>query len=179
MTQTVCLSCVCGQTRLSVEGAPIVTVECFCTSCRVAGGKLEALPGAPKIVEANGATHLVLFRKDRVHFEKGADQLNEHRLTAKSATRRVVATCCNTPIFLEFSKGHWLSIFGGLWPSEQRPAIQMRTMTGDALPGVTLSGDVPNPKSHTFSFMAKLMAAWVGMGFKVPKFDFVRGEIDA
>lgn len=177
--QTTPLSCACGQTRLSVDNTPIVAVECCCTSCRAAGNWLEELLNAPKIVEPNGATHFVLYRKDRVHVEEGADLLGEHRLTPTSATRRVVATCCNTAMFLEFTKGHWLSLYGGLWPSESRPAIQMRTMTGDVLPGVTLSNDVPNPKSHTFSFMAKLMWAWVAMGFRVPKIDFVKGRIHA
>lgn len=178
MTQTARLSCRCGTTRLAAEKSPILVAECCCTSCRTAGHRLETLPNAPKIVESNGATHFVLYRKDRIQFESGLDQLREHRLTPESATRRVVAICCNTPVFLEFSKGHWLSIYGGLWPSEMRPAIEMRTMTGDALPGVTLSEDVPNPKSHSFAFMARLMAAWVAMGFKVPKIDFIRGEVN-
>ena len=179
MTHATLLSCHCGRTRLSVEKAPILTAECCCTSCRTAGQRLEALPNAPEIVEPNGATHFVLYRKDRVRFEKGLDQLREHRLTPESATRRVVAVCCNTPVFLEFSKGHWLSIYGGLWPLETRPAIEMRTMTGDALTGVTLSNDVPNPKSHSLSFMARLMIAWVAMGFRVPKIDFIKGEVNA
>lgn len=177
MTQTTHLSCTCGQTRLTVEQRPIVTVECCCTSCRTAGGRLETLPGAPKIVEPNGATHLILYRKDRIRFEEGTELMREHRLTPQSATRRVVATCCNTPIFLEFTKGHWLSLYSCLWSAESRPAIEMRTMTSDALPGVNLSDDVPNPKSHTFSFFVKLLTAWAAMGFKVPKITFVKGEV--
>ena len=178
MTQTTHLSCTCGQTRLTVEGTPIVAAECCCTSCRTAGGRLEALPGAPKIVEPNGATQLILYRKDRVHFDGGTELLREHRLAPQSATRRVVAICCNTPMFLEFTKGHWLSLYGYLWSPEARPRIEMRTMTSDALPGANLSNDIPNPKRQTFSFFVKLLSAWLAMGFSVPKIAFVQGKID-
>ncbi len=146
-----------------------MSVECCCTSCRTAGGRLESLAGAPRIVESNGATHLVLYRKDRIHWVQGSELLKEHRLTAETATRRVVATCCNTPMFLDFTKGHWLSLYGRLWPAETRPPIETRTMTSDAPEGVTLSDDVPNPKTHTVLFFIKLLGAWVAMGFRIPK----------
>jgi hypothetical protein len=168
MTKSTQLSCACGAVQLTVEKAPILSVECCCTSCRTAGGTLEALPGAPRIVGPNGATHVVLYRKDRVHFVKGSGLLKEHRLNTQSPTRRVVATCCNTPMFMDFTKGHWLSLYSCLWQSETLPRVEMRTMTSDALKGVTLSDDVPNPKTHTVSFFVKLLGAWVAMGFKVP-----------
>jgi hypothetical protein len=139
---------------------------------------LEALPGAPKIVEPNGTTQMILYRKDRVHFDRGTELLREHRLTPQSATRRVVAICCNTPIFLEFTKGHWLNLYGRLWSPEARPRIEMRTMTRDALPGANLSNDIPNPKRQTFSFFVKLLSAWLAMRFSVPKITFVKGKID-
>ena len=139
---------------------------------------MEALPGAPKIVEPNGATQLILYRKDRVHFDGGTELLREHRLASQSATRRVVAICCNTPMFLEFTKGHWLSLYGYLWSPEARPRIEMRTMTSDALPGANISGDIPNSKRQSFAFFVKLLSAWLAMGFSVPKIAFVQGKID-
>jgi hypothetical protein len=111
--------------------------------------------------------------------KRGADQLREYRLTPESVTRRVVATCCNTPIFLEFAKGYWRGIYGRLWPTETRPVIQMRTMTGYALRGASLSGDVPNPKTQNLTFMTRLRTAWIRIGFKVPKIAFAKGVIDA
>jgi len=81
----------------------------------------------------------------------------------------VVATCCNTPIFMDFTKGHWLSLYRCLWTDATLPPIEMRTMSGDALEGVVLSTDVPNPKRHTFTFFFKLLSAWAAMGFKVPR----------
>jgi len=41
-----------------------------------------------------------------------------------------------------------------------------------------LSDDVPNRKRYALSFFAKLLGAWVAMGFKMRKF-FVNGTIRA
>jgi hypothetical protein len=131
---------------------PLLSVECCCTSCRTAGDVLEKLSGAPQIVGRNGATHLVVYRKDRIHFSKGTEVLKEYRLTPESPTRRIVATCCNTPIGLDFTKGHWLSLYGCLWPAQTLPPIQMRAMTSDSLDGTIFSDEVPNHKRYPFSF---------------------------
>jgi hypothetical protein len=169
MTPITELQCACGQVRFTVDRGPILSVECCCTSCRTAGGVMEKLPGAPRIVRPNGATHLVLYRKDRIHFTKGTELLKEYRLTPESITRRICAICCNTPIGLDFTKGHWLSLYSCLWSAHTVPPIQMRTMTSDALEKTILSDDVPNHKRYAFSFFAKLLSAWVAMGFKMPK----------
>jgi hypothetical protein len=131
------------------------------------------------MVDQNGATRFVLYRKDRVQCTEGREMLREHRLSKESRTRRVVAICCSTPVFLEFADGHWLSLYGGLWPAATLPALQLRTMTRDRPAGVELPGDVPNPGTHTISFYAKLFRAWAAMRFRVPRIDFVKGDLDA
>jgi hypothetical protein len=129
------------------------------------------------VLTASGTTPFVLYRKDRVRFLKGADRLREFRLSPDAPTRRVIATCCNTPVFLEFQKGHWLSLYGGLWPAGTRPALEMRTMTSDLPAGTELPDDVPNGKRQSARFFAKLLGAWVAMGFRSPKVPEVSGEI--
>ena len=176
MTQITELQCACGQVRFTVDRGPMLSVECCCSSCRTTGGVMEKLPGAPRIVGPNGATHLVLYRKDRIHFTKGTALLKEYRLKPESPTRRIVANCCNTPICLDFTKGHWLSLYSCLWPAHTLPPIQMRTMTSDALEGTILSEEVPNHKRYALSFFAKLLSAWAAMGFKIPKV-FVNGTL--
>lgn len=162
------LHCGCGKVRLDLTGAPMVSVECCCTSCRTAGTRMQGLPGAPVILTDYGATPFVLYRKDRVHIE-GAEHLAGFRLNPKSHSRRVVATCCNTPMFLDFELGHWLSLYGSLWPADSRPAIEMRTMTQDLDDRSALPDDVPNPKRQNATFFLRLLGAWVAMGFRVPK----------
>lgn len=179
MTRITQLACACGQVRLEVENVPIVSAECHCDSCRKAGARLQALPAAPPVLEPNGGTRFVLYRKDRVRFPEGVDLLGAFRLKPESSTRRIVATCCNTPVFLEFEHGHWLSLYGGLWPEGTRPPPELRTMTSDLPKGTALDDEVPSGKRQTLAFFARLLGAWIAMGFKTPKITIVKGEIHA
>jgi len=163
------LACNCGKVRIAVKDAPIVSVECHCKSCCEAGETLRTLPEATDVREDNGGTRFVLYRKDRVRFDKGPARLKAFRLTPQASTRRVVAACCNTPVFLEFKNGHWLSLYARLWPAGTVPPLEMRTMTEDREDASPLPEDVPNASMQSFSFMVKLMGAWIAMGFKVPK----------
>ena len=166
-------TCTCGQVRLEATGRPIVTVTCYCASCQAAGQKFAALPGATSVLREDGGTDFILFRKDRVSCLAGKEVLREHRLTTASKTRRVTATCCNSAMFLEFTNGHWLSLYSARVPSKDRPALEMRTMTSDRRTGVELDDTVPSSKTQSVKFMARLLAAWVAMGFRAPRIDFV------
>jgi hypothetical protein len=173
MTETH-LHCACGKTHLDLTGEPILTAECCCTSCRTAGARMQRLPGAPQILTGHGGTPYVLYRKDRVRFSEGVEHLGAFRLSEKSGTRRIVATCCNTPVFAELEAGHWLSLYGQLWPADTRPVMETRTMTGDLNDRSSLPGDIANPKSYPLSFMFRLLGAWLAMGFRRPKIDVTR-----
>jgi len=173
------LACLCGQVELEVQGRPILSAECLCKDCQEAGAQLQSLPDAPAILDDKAATRFVLYRKDRVRCLSGQEHVREHRLSENSKTRRVVAVCCNTPMFLDFTQGHWLSLYGGLWSKEGLPPLDIRTMTRDRPAHIELPNDVPNPATHTLSFFAKLMMAWAAMGFRTPKIDYVVGTIDA
>jgi hypothetical protein len=177
MPQHTPLACACGRVQLEVEGAPILSAECHCTSCRTAGAKLQALPTRQPLLEANGGTRFVLYRKDRVRFLARAELLKEHRLKPSSKTRRVIASCCNTPVFLELESGHWLSLYSRLWPEDARPPIELRTMTRDLADTALLNDDVPNAKRQSLLFFAKLMGAWIAMGFRAPKLEIGRDAI--
>lgn len=172
------LACRCGRVVLEVDGRPILSVECLCRDCRNAGAILQSLPGASSVLDQNGATRLVLHRKDRVRCLSGQDFLREHRLSKESKTRRVVAICCNTPVFLDFTQGHWLSLYGGRWPPASLPVLEIRTMTRDRPAGVELPDDAPNPATHTLLFYCKLLGAWAAMRFRIPKIDYVAGTLD-
>lgn len=172
------LHCACGKVRLDVEGAPMVSVECCCNSCRAAADRLERLAGAPAFRTDFGTTPYVLYRKDRVRFSSGMDQLREFRLSPTAGSRRIVAACCNTPVFLEFKGGHWLSLYGHLWPKGECPPAKMRTMAGDLADRSVLPKDIPNLKAQSLGFFAMLFGAWVAMGFKAPKIP-ITGEINA
>jgi hypothetical protein len=178
MSKITHIGCECGQTGLELHGEPILVSECLCDSCRVAAARLATLPGARNILTSHGATPCAEYRKDRIRVLVGAEHLKEFRLSADAGTRRVVATCCNTPVFLELKGAHWLSVYVHLWPDETRPKTDMRTMAGDLPDASGLPDDIPNLKTHTLSFYMKLLGAWIGMGFRNPKLE-VTGQIDA
>ena len=157
MSQTV-LSCRCGTCRLSLEGAPIQAVTCHCESCRSAAERMEALPGAPRERTEDGGTPFVLVRKDCIAPTAGQDHLAGFRLNPDSPTRRAVATCCNSPMFLDFQRGHWLSVNAARWPGPLPP-------------------DLPHPDRQGVGFLSRLLGAWVRMGFRTPKLDYPRKDL--
>lgn len=163
------ISCLCGRCRMELAGQPILCAECHCESCRRAADAMEALPGAPKERSATGGVPYVLWRKDRVGRIEGEELMIAYRLRSGAKTRRVVATCCNAPMFLEFSGGHWLSLNAARFPAGQRPAMELRTMTSDRQDTSPLPDDIANAKTHFGKgFMRRLLAAWIMMGFRNP-----------
>ena len=172
------VNCACGRVALELTGDAIVNAECCCDSCREGSARIEALPRAPAVRTPLGTTRYVLYRKDRARFIKGAELLRDFYLTPESKTRRVVASCCNSPVFVEFKGGHWLSLYGALWPEGSLPPLEMRTMASDWPDPAALPTDVPNHKTQSGSFFVKLLTAWVAMGFRVPRVE-VAGRIDA
>lgn len=172
------LSCACGTLELEVRQAPIITAECYCHSCRDAAERMAGLPGAPAVVGAHGATHFVLYRGDRVRITKGRDWLRNFRLGPEAQTRRVIATCCNTPVLLEFKGGHWVSLYGNLWHGQALPKANLRTMVGDRADAAMLDGSIPSGGWETTRFYAKLLGAWIAMGFKAPSVALDTPEIE-
>ena len=161
-------SCRCGAVALEAVGAPILSVVCHCESCQEAGRRIEQIADAPPVLGADGGTDFILHRKDRVQCVRGGELLREHRLKPQSTTRRMVAGCCNSAMFLEFANGHWLSLYRGRM-SESAPPLEMRVMTANRRNGVKLAEDLPNYATHSGKFMWRLLSAWVAMGFRVPK----------
>jgi hypothetical protein len=168
MTDQITIACLCGRCRIGLRGQPILSAECHCESCREATDHFEAKLGAAKERSATGGVPYILWRKDRVERIEGEDLMVGYRLKPGARTRRVVATCCNSPMFLEFAAGHWLSLNAARFPASQRPAMELRTMTADRGDATPLPNDMPNPRHQTARFMLRLLMAWIAMGFRNP-----------
>jgi hypothetical protein len=161
-------TCRCGNVELRIIGEPILHGICYCTSCQQAGRQHQTTPDADSILAADGGTDFVLYRKDRVSCVKGGDQLWERRLKPDSPTRRMFARCCNTAMFLDFTKGHWLTIYRGRLPDDIPPAT-LRMMTAERPEGAALPDDgLTNTPGHSGKFLLKLLGAWMAMGFRRP-----------
>jgi hypothetical protein len=161
-------TCRCGKVKLEAVGRPILTASCYCASCQEAGRRFERLPSAPPVLNAGGGTDCLVYRKDRVRCVAGQEYLEEHRLKPESPTRRVIATCCNSAMFLDFTKGHWLSMYRNRFAAGA-PPVEMRVMTRDRREGVALVDDVPNFAGYPARFMVRLIAAWIAMGLRRPE----------
>jgi len=173
MTEITQANCRCGKVELRIAGDPILRGICYCKSCQEAGRLHRAAAGADSIVAADGGTDFVLYRKDRVSCVRGGDQLRESRLKPDSPTRRMFARCCNTAMFLDFTKGHWLTVYRGRLPGDIPPAT-IRMMTADRPEGADLPDDgLTNYPGQSGKFMLKLLGTWMAMGFRRPAVDGV------
>ena len=157
--------CQCGKVKFEAVGPPILTAACYCTSCQEAGRQFEQLASAPPVLDSDSGTSFILYRKDRVQCMMGQQYLEEHRLKPDSPTRRVIAKRCNSAMFLDFTKGNWLSMFRNRIPKGP-PPLEMRMMTKERRVGVELADDLPNYSGHSSRLLLKLTTAWFGMGFR-------------
>jgi hypothetical protein len=156
-------SCACGQVAVEARGRPIVTVVCYCDDCQAAGRQIEALPGAPPVLNADAGSSLVVFRKDRLSCVRGQDRLVAHKLKPGSATSRYVASCCNSALYLGFDDGkHWVDVFRGRVEGEP-PPVEMRICTRFRPAGPELPADVPSVPGFSFGLIARFMAAALAM----------------
>jgi hypothetical protein len=161
-------TCRCGETTIELAGKPIESVICFCESCRTAARQFEQVPEAPRTATAEGGVEYCIYRKDRVTIARGARHLREHRLKPDSPTRRVVASCCGSPMFADFTPGHWLSVFRGRLP-EQAPEPRIGVMAKDRPQGVEPPKGIPAYDTLAPRLLIKLLGAWAAMGFRRPK----------
>lgn len=162
------IACACGEVRLEAGGPPMMAVVCHCTSCRTAGRALDAHSPVAPIVDAAGGTAVVLWRKDRLVCVAGGARLSAHRLRPDAPSRRMVAACCQSPMFGDFTKGFWISVYRGRVPDA--PAPSMRVMTADVPDGTVFPDDgVPRHRGRPATFLVKLLATWVALGFRRPR----------
>jgi hypothetical protein len=157
MTVAAHVSCQCGNVEFEAIGPPIMSVACYCDDCQEASRQLEALPSAPGVREPDGGTAYVLFRKDRFNCIGGDQLLRNLRLREKSPTKRVIASCCSSAMFLDFEKGHWLSVYRARFVDAPPP--QMRIQTRFAPRGTNIGNDIPAYSAFPLKFIAKLMLA--------------------
>jgi hypothetical protein len=162
------IRCVCGAVSLETVGAPLMSVVCHCTSCRTAGRALDSQSPVAPIVDGSGGTAVVLWRKDQLSCVQGSDHLTAHRLKPDSASRRMVAACCQTPMFGDYTKGFWVSIYRGR--IEDAPTPSMHVMTSDAPDDAAPVDDgLPRFRGRPARFLFQLLGTWASMGFRTPR----------
>ncbi|MCD7059287.1 GFA family protein [Pelagibacterium xiamenense] len=150
--------CHCGAVEIEARGKPIAHIACYCDDCQAGSSAVGALA-------ADGGTDYLVYREDRIATAKGGDLLEARKLKAGSATRRMVATCCGTPIFMDFADArHWVSLYSGRF-AESVPPLEGRICVKYAPEPAALGGDVPLSEGYPARFMLQLLGARVAMLF--------------
>jgi hypothetical protein len=156
-------TCSCGGVELQAFGSPIGSNVCYCDDCQKAADQIEALPDAGAVRGPDGGTAYILYRKDRIECTKGAELLRSYKLKEGSVTNRVVATCCNCAVFMNFDRGpHWVSAYRARFDGDL-PPLQRRICTKFKPDGVVLPDDLPSYRGYPPGFLLKLLASRVAM----------------
>jgi hypothetical protein len=141
----------------------MVTAVCYCDDCQKAGERIQATPGAPPVLDGDGGTAMVMFRKDRLRCVEGQDRLTAVKLDPKSPTSRYVASCCNSAMYLGFDDAkHWVDVYRDRVVGEP-PKVQARICTRFRPSGPDLPGDAPTHPGYPPSLIPKLLGAKIAM----------------
>ena len=156
-------TCACGEVEVKAFGKPIVSAVCYCDDCQKGAAQIEALPKAAAVRDPDGGTAYMLYRKDRFECSRGFEHLKPHKLKETSPTNRVVATCCNSAMFMNFDRGpHWVSAYRVRFDGDL-PPVEARICTKFMPAGVVLPEDVPSYRSYPPSFIVRLLASRIAM----------------
>jgi hypothetical protein len=161
--------CRCGAVELGAWAEPIAVNACYCDDCRTAAQRLAAAAGTEPASNTNDdGTEFMLFRRDRIACTRGADRLQETRLTAATKTRRMIAGCCATPMYLAFDdKRPWVSAFRASFGPDA-PPVEMRICTRFRPSEAKDEDGLPSHPGYPFAMMLRIMAAWPLMLFSRP-----------
>ncbi|HET7838855.1 MAG TPA: hypothetical protein VFL04_03785, partial [Rectinemataceae bacterium] len=157
------IACACGKVRLELSGAPFLVNVCHCDDCQRGSAQIEALSGAPRILDGFGGTAYALYRKDRVRIIQGRELIVDQRIEGEKDTRRALASCCNSPLFLDFEPGHWLSLYQARFDAPVPPA-ERRVQTRFMPPGRKPDDGLPLHRGFPLVMVWKLLATRIAMG---------------
>jgi hypothetical protein len=155
-------SCACGRVRCEARGAPIISAVCYCDDCQRGGAQIEALPGAPAVVDPDGGTPYLTYRDDRFRCVSGAELLSGYKIKDGAPTRRMVASCCNTGMYLKFGPGHWVSAYRGRFAGDA-PPIEMRNQTRFRSGGLPIPTDAPSYRGYPPKLLWRLLTSRLAM----------------
>lgn len=155
-------SCACGRVRCEAVGEPIVSGVCYCADCQEGGRRIEALPNAARVRDPDGGTPYLTYRDDRFRCLSGEGLLVDYRLKPDSPTRRVVASCCNSGMFLKYDPGFWVSTYRSRYDGDL-PPIEMRTQIRRRRSDTELPRDAPSYRAFPLKLFSKLIAARIAM----------------
>ncbi len=155
-------TCTCGAVEITLDAAPIAALSCCCDDCQAAAVELEALPGAPGFREPCGGTPAVLFSKSALKVTRGRDKLTAHRLRPDARTKRMVAGCCNSYLYVAFDRGpFWVDVVSARLKGDA-PAPRWRIQT--RFLAAPPPDDIPNHPKYPQGLIWRIALAGVLAG---------------
>jgi hypothetical protein len=171
MTKTIpthVAQCRCGAVEVGAWGEPIIVTACYCNDCQAAAERLGASADSAPAANTDGGTEFMVFRRDRIACTRGADRLEAMRLTDGSKTRRMIAGCCATPMYLAFDdKRPWASAYRARFRADA-PPVEMRICTRFRRPDAKADDCVPSHPGYPPALFLRILAAWPLMLFSRP-----------
>ncbi|SKA38203.1 Uncharacterized conserved protein [Enhydrobacter aerosaccus] len=160
--------CRCGAVEVGAWSAPIVVTACYCDDCQEAARRCAASADAAPLVDADCGTEFMVFRRDRIACIRGADHLQAMRLRDATKTRRMIAGCCATPMYLTFDdRRPWISAFRAAFGADA-PPVQLRICTRFRQSREMATDGLPNHPGYPASMILRVLAAWPLMLFSRP-----------
>jgi hypothetical protein len=160
--------CRCGAVEVGAWGEPIIVSACYCDDCQAAAQRLAASANLPPAASADGGTEFMLFRRDRIACTRGADRLQAMRLTDATKTRRMIASCCATPMYLAFDdKRPWVSAFRASFGADA-PPVEMRICTRFRQSEEKADDGALSHPGYPPAMIVRILAAWPLMLFSRP-----------
>ena len=157
--------CQCGAVELSAWGRPITVNACYCDDCQAAARRLAASADSGRASRVNDGMEFMVFRRDRIACTRGANRLQAMRLTGSSKTRRMIASCCATPMYMAFDdKRPRVSAFRAPFGADA-PPVQMRICTRSKRSTKKVEAGVPSHPGYPLAMMIRILAAWPIMMF--------------
>jgi hypothetical protein len=100
----------------------------------------------------------MLFRRGRIACTRGADRLQASGLTDASKTRRMIAGCCTTPMYLAFDdRRPWVSAFRASFGVDA-PPVEMRICTRFRRPEDTAEDGLLSYPGYPLAMVIRILA---------------------
>jgi hypothetical protein len=160
--------CRCGAVEVGAWSDPILVTACYCDDCQAASERLAASGNSAPLAGADGGTEFMVFRRDRIACVRGAENLEPMRLIATSKTRRMIARCCETPMYIAFDdKRPWVSALRAGFGAGA-PPVEMRICTRFRRPEHKAEDGVPEHPGYPAAMILRVVAVWPRMLFSRP-----------
>ena len=147
--------CKCGTVRYEATARPACNVVCYCDDCQSAGRVLVEESGCENPLDPDGGTSFSTFLEKDWKCVAGAEQVESHKLRENSPTTRFIASCCQTPIYLKYGPGFWVSTFRAPFTNEL-PKLNWRIKTSHRTSSLPFPDDIARFKGFPLRLYAAL-----------------------